>query len=96
MPPKPVTAQQRQTRREEAEIRQAEYNKLTPSQKLARLDAGGFVARRQRARIISYINSLQVVKETKMVVNYQTGESLALVEPKKKYMKGAKDDKSKS
>lgn len=38
-------------RREDAKARQAEYNSLTIAQKLARLDAGGFVAKKQRAKL---------------------------------------------
>jgi len=38
-------------RRADAEARQVAYDKLTVEQKLARLDAGNFVATKQRARL---------------------------------------------
>lgn len=41
----------RQERQEQAAIRQAEYDNLTPAQKLARLDQGGYTATKQRARL---------------------------------------------
>jgi len=48
---------QKQTRRERAEQMQAEYNKLTPEEKLAKLDAGGHRAVKQRARLLKQIES---------------------------------------
>lgn len=40
-----------QAKRDEAKTRQAEYNKLTTAEKIAKLDAGGFVAKKQRAKL---------------------------------------------
>lgn len=37
--------------REEAQCRQSAYDKLTITQKLHKLDLGGFVAKRQRGRL---------------------------------------------
>jgi len=41
----------RRNRRKDAEARQVEYEKLTTQQKLEKLDAGGFTATKQRARL---------------------------------------------
>lgn len=46
-----ITKQVRLNRREQAEQRNAEYAKLTVEQKLAKLDAGGFTATKQRAKL---------------------------------------------
>jgi len=54
---KGVLTQEATRRREEAQIRQSEYNKLTPEQKLAKLDAGGFRAERQRAKLTQQIEA---------------------------------------
>jgi hypothetical protein len=44
-------ARRRDERRQEAKIRQAEYDKLSPAEKLARLDAGEHDAKKQRAKL---------------------------------------------
>lgn len=46
-----MTKKMREERRLQAETRNAEFAKLTPEQKLAKLDAGGFAAKKQRAKI---------------------------------------------
>lgn len=43
--------EEKDRKRSEAETRQAIYNALTPEQKLAKLDAGGFTAAKQRIKI---------------------------------------------
>lgn len=48
---KGILNQAQAQRKLEAETRQAEYNKLTPQQKLDLLDAGGFAAKKQRAKL---------------------------------------------
>lgn len=45
------TKLKRSAKREAAEKRKAEYDKLTPAQKIARLDELGFTARRQREKL---------------------------------------------
>jgi len=50
-----IDEQQKAQRKLEAETRQAEYNKLTPQEKLARLDAGGFTASKQRAKLAALV-----------------------------------------
>lgn len=52
---KGIPAQQKAARKAEADVRNAEYAKLTPKQKLARLDAGGFRAEKQRAKLVSQL-----------------------------------------
>jgi hypothetical protein len=52
---KGIPTQQQTARKAEAEVRNAEYAKLTPQQKLARLDVGGFRAEKQRARLVAQI-----------------------------------------
>jgi Spy/CpxP family protein refolding chaperone len=52
---KGIPDQLKAARRAEAEARNAEYAKLTPEQKLARLDAGGFRAEKQRTQLICQI-----------------------------------------
>jgi hypothetical protein len=47
----PWKSQVQAQRRKDAEARQAEYDKLTPQQKLTNLDRYGFQAKRERARI---------------------------------------------
>lgn len=46
-----VPAQRKEKRREEAKVRQEEYDKLTPLLKLAKLDREDFVAAKQVARL---------------------------------------------
>ena len=45
----------RNRRREEANLRQANAAKRTPSQQLERLDAGGHTAKRERTRLLQLI-----------------------------------------
>jgi hypothetical protein len=47
----PWKAQAKATRRLAAETRQAEHDKLTPREKLKKLDRYGFDAKRERARL---------------------------------------------
>ncbi len=42
-------------RREEGKVRQAAYSLLTVQEKLAKLDAGGFAATRQRAKFAAML-----------------------------------------
>ena len=42
--------------REEGKARQEAYNKLTIAEKIAKLDAGGFTAKRQRAKFEAEMN----------------------------------------
>jgi hypothetical protein len=56
---KGIPAQKKAARRAEAEIRAAEYAKLTPKQKLAKLDSGGFRAEKQRSRLVLEIANIQ-------------------------------------
>jgi hypothetical protein len=44
-------------RRKLAEERQGAYNKLTIEQKLKKLDAGNFVAKKQRAKLLAQLQS---------------------------------------
>lgn len=48
---KGVLDRQKAQRKVEAEARQAKYNSLTTQQKLDKLDAGKFVATKQRAKL---------------------------------------------
>ena len=48
---KGIAAAAKLAKRERAEKRQLEYSKLTLAQKLAKLDAGGYAAKKQRARL---------------------------------------------
>jgi len=48
---KGIAKAEKEQRRKEAEARQAEYDKLTPQQKLKRLDDAGLRAKRHRARL---------------------------------------------
>jgi len=43
----------RAQKREEAAVRQAEYEKLSTEQKLARLDSKGYVAAKQRLKLLT-------------------------------------------
>jgi hypothetical protein len=52
---KGVPTQLKAARRAEAEARNVEYSKLTNGQRLAKLDAGGFAATKQRAKIMQKI-----------------------------------------
>lgn len=56
---KGVPEQLKAARRTEAEARNAEYAKLTPAQKLAKLDAGGFAATKQRAKLVLQIADIK-------------------------------------
>lgn len=49
---KGVPAKKREQRRKDAETRQAAYNKLTIDEKIAKLDAGGFTANKQRHKFL--------------------------------------------
>jgi len=51
-----ITKNVREERRKQAEERNAEYAKLTVEQKLAKLDAGGFAAKKQRAKLTAALN----------------------------------------
>lgn len=46
-----ITKTQREERRKVAEERNAQYAAMTTEQKLAKLDAGGFAAKKQRAKL---------------------------------------------
>lgn len=50
-----VAASNKARKRTEAEVRATEYSKLTNGQRLAKLDRDGFVATKQRARIMANI-----------------------------------------
>lgn len=54
---KGIAAAKREERRRDAERRKADYDALTPQQKLKMLDDGGFRAERQRARIQAQIDA---------------------------------------
>lgn len=54
---KGILKQAKAQRKLEAEQRQAEYNKLTPQQKLAKLDAGGFTATKERAKLLAQLGA---------------------------------------
>lgn len=43
-------------KQQEAEQRQSEHNTLTPEQKLAKLDAGGYSAKKERAKLQAQID----------------------------------------
>lgn len=49
---KGIAAQAKERKRLEAELRQAAYNTLTPEQKMAKLEAGGFTASKQMYKLI--------------------------------------------
>ncbi len=76
-----------QPRRDTAEIRQAAYDKLTPLQRLERLDLGGFIAFKQRIKI-----SAQMLKASEKKAEKAKGgftPPTAPAEPKKaKFKKG--------
>lgn len=60
--------------RTEAKTRQSEYDKLTLEQKVARLDAGGFTATKQRAKLAAQLvakteSKTNVVGQTKEKIN---------------------------
>jgi hypothetical protein len=57
---KGIPAQIKAARRAEAEARNADYAKLTPAQKLAKLDAGGFAATKQRAKLAQQLTEGKV------------------------------------
>lgn len=48
---KGVSAAWKVAKRQEAEARNADYRKLTPAQKLSRLDTAGLTATKERAKI---------------------------------------------
>lgn len=48
---------QKAERREEAQARQAAHSKLTPTQKLAKLDLMGYAAKRERAQLQRLIDA---------------------------------------
>lgn len=48
---KGIARAKKEQRRKEALERQAAYDDLTPTEKLAKLDKGGFRAKKQRARL---------------------------------------------
>lgn len=48
---KGIAAQLKQKKHEEAKVRQAEASRCTPQQQLARLDAGGFASKKERAKL---------------------------------------------
>lgn len=50
---KGVPAMRKEQRRKDGEVRQAAYNKLTTAEKIAKLDAGGHAATKQRARLLA-------------------------------------------
>lgn len=52
---KGVPNQLKAARKAEADARQVEYSKLTNGQRLAKLDEGGFAAKKQRAKIMQQI-----------------------------------------
>lgn len=53
---KGIAAEYKAMKRTEAQARDAANAKLTPQQKLAKLDAGGFTATKQRARLQKQIS----------------------------------------
>lgn len=58
-----VKAQLRKERREGAKLREVAYSNLSPAERLARLDAGGFKAQRQRDRIQAQQKAAKVAVE---------------------------------
>jgi Spy/CpxP family protein refolding chaperone len=52
-----ISGAKKDKRREEAQMRNDAYAKLTPEQKLARLDATNLVATRQRKKLEKLINN---------------------------------------
>jgi hypothetical protein len=50
---KGIPAQLKDAKRTEATARQTAYDKLTIDEKIARLDAGGFIATKQRAKLVA-------------------------------------------
>ena len=59
---KGVPAAWKAQRQAEAKVRQEAYDKLTPQQKLAKLDAGGFAASKQRAKLAAQIAAEKAAK----------------------------------
>lgn len=54
---KGIAAQALDRKRVEAKLRQDEYDKLTVTQKIAKLDAGGYNATKQRTKLMSVSKS---------------------------------------
>ena len=66
-------------KREGAESRKAEYDKLTPQQKLDQLDKLGFAAKRQRARLHEIIRQASLAKPKVT----ETGENVQKIQKDK-------------
>lgn len=87
-----ITKERRAERRKQAEVRQAEYDKLSLQQKLDKLPEGK--SNKQRARLIALIEAKNNPKPVETKSNVATSQSSG--SPKKqetkKYMKDHQDD----
>lgn len=85
----PITRHMREVRRKEAQERQAEYDKLTLEQKLARLPADG--CKKQRARLLAQLaRSKSVSKQPDVVATEPTQEALPTTEAEQPHHKKSK------
>jgi hypothetical protein len=63
------SAEWKRIKREGAEARKIEHDKLTPQQKLEQLDKLGFTAKRERARLNKIIHDASIAKSGEKSVN---------------------------
>jgi hypothetical protein len=55
---KGITRARKDDRRREAEVRQGAHDQLTTEAKIAKLDAGGFRALKQRRRLLEHLDAM--------------------------------------